>query len=129
MIHVMKLDEIVSHAVETLFVVRLSTCLPFFLTLTFYSHSHTNHSLCTQSSPDLTPSLSLSPSQPVTWPPCSCSLVQPGCLVPQGPVLFHNTHSLTHSPLLKPPAHFPVPVQRLPPSVTHPTNTHTYTLP
>lgn len=49
---------------------------------------------------------------------CSCT----GTGVPLGPVSFHNT--LSHSPLLQPPTHFPVPVQHLPPSLTHSTNTH-----
>lgn len=42
-LHVLKRGEIVSHAVETLFVVRLGTCLPVFLTFTLCSHSHNNH--------------------------------------------------------------------------------------
>lgn len=42
-LHVLKRGEIVSHAVETLFVVRLGTCLPVFLTFTLCSHSQNNH--------------------------------------------------------------------------------------
>ena len=96
----MKLDEIVSHAVETLLVVRLGTCLQFFHTLTFGSHMHTTHS------PPQPPPHPLPPptiAVPVTAAANDLSPVpvqlQPlagqdaWCLWAQ--FSFHNMHSLT----------------------------------
>lgn len=56
--------------------VKLGTCLLIFLTLTFCSHIHTNHSPRTPATHDPTPSLSLSSPQPVTWSQCRRSPMQ-----------------------------------------------------
>lgn len=78
-LHVLKRGEIVSHAVETLFVVRLGTCLPVFLTFTLCSHSQNNHLPWTPppSAPHTTPTTCNPP------PPLSLNMTHPPSLAAQ----------------------------------------------
>lgn len=103
-LHVLKRGEIVSHAVETLFVVRLGTCLPVFLTFTLCSHSHNNHLPWTPPlrshippPPPATPPSAVTEHDP---PPLPCS---PVYLMTLGPVSFHHTLSnINHHCYLQP---------------------------
>lgn len=124
-LHVLKRGEIVSHAVETLFVVRLGTCLPVFLTFTLCSHSHNNHL------PWTPPLWSHIPPPPPATPPSAVTEhdpppppLQPSVSYDPGPSFF-PPHTLKHQPPLLPTTHFPAPVR---PSFSlcqrHSTNTH-----
>ena len=104
---------------ETLLVVRLGTCLHFFLTLTFGSHIHTTHSPPQPPTHPRTPQLS---PVPVTAAANDLIPVQLQPLAGQGdrclgPSFLSTTRA--RSPPLLHPAHFPPPVQHLPPPVTH----------